>query len=167
MRPWPLLLLSACAGCLQPTPESDGRTTDQVIVSSTLVSRPDGPVRDDAEILPAKDEAKLDTHLRQVLDRTRTALIVVTVSSLGGQDVADYTRSLARQWEVGATRGGVVLLVAPTDRQVRIETDDKVRARLSDEQCAEIIQQVLLPRFRSGDFAGGIIAGVEEIELHL
>jgi uncharacterized protein len=60
-----------------------------------------------------------------------------------------------------------VLLVAPTDRQVRIETDDKVRARLSDEQCAEIIQQVLLPRFRSGDFAGGIIAGVEEIELHL
>lgn len=122
---------------------------------------------DAADIIPAEQEASLDTRLREIFDKTQSALIVATVSSLGEQDAATYTNTLARTWGVGGARGGVVLLVAPNERQVRIETDEKVRSRLSDEQCAEIIEKVLLPRFKAGDFGGGIAAGAEAIAAHL
>ena len=109
----------------------------------------------------------LDTRLRDILGETKTALVVVTVASLGDKDVAVYTNSLARRWKVGAQRGGVVLLVAPNERRLRIETSDKARERLSDQECAEIIEQVVTPRFRAGDLPGGIAAGVEAIASQL
>jgi uncharacterized protein len=124
-------------------------------------------VSDGADIIPSADETRLDARLRAVFDKSQSALVVVTVKSLGGQDAAAYTNHLARQWKVGGERGGVVLLVAPNERQARIETDEKVRARLSDEQSAEIMREVLVPHFRKGEFASGIAAGVEVIASHL
>ena len=167
MKYWPLLLLFVCASCFE-APSADRRQkAQQELLQNPLVSRPDGPISDGAGIISASDEANLDKRLRAILDEKRTAVVVVTVSSLGGQNVTAYTRSLARKWQVGAERGGVVLLVAPNERQVRIETSDEVRVRLTDQQCAEIIQQVLTPRFRAGDFSGGIAAGVKAIASHL
>ena len=157
----------ACVSCLQPAPGTLGLSAEPSIASSIAVPRPDGPVSDNANIIPAADEVKLDAGLREIFDRTQIALIVVTVDSLEGLDVGVYTNGLARRWEVGGHRGGVVLLVAPNERQVRIETDDKVRARLSDQQASQILDQVILPRLRTGGFAAGIAAGVESIAEHL
>ena len=167
MRPWPLFLLLACFGCGQPA--QDGRRQEAPLARAPIVlpARPDGPVSDGANLISPADEEILDTRLREIFERTRTALIVVTVPSLGDRDVDAYTNALARQWKVGGERGGVVLLLAPTERQMRIETSDDVRVRLSDRQCLEIIQRVLTPQFKTGDFAGGITAGVEAIASHL
>ena len=132
-----------------------------------LPARPDGPVSDAANLIPPADKEILDARLREIFDKTQTALIVVTVPSLGGRDVSAYTYALARQWKVGGERGGIVLLIAPTERQMRIDTTDDVRVRLSDRQCLEIIQRVLTPQFKTGNFAGGIAAGVEAIAFHL
>ena len=167
MKLWPLLVLLACASCFESPSAKGPPEALQVVASAALVTRPDGPISDGADVIPASEEAILDKRLREVLDQKRTAFIVVTVNSLGDQDVAAFTNSLARQWKVGAARGGVVLLVAPNDRQMRIETSEEVRARLSDQQCAEIIARVLKPRFQGGDFAGGIAAAVEVIAFHL
>lgn len=136
-------------------------------MSARLVARPDGPISDGADIIAAPDEIMLAKRLRGVFDQTQTGLVVVTVRSLRGEDVAGFANALARQWEIGGKRGGVVLLVAPNERQLRIETSDTVRERLSDRQCAEIIQRVITPRFRSGDFSGGIVEGVEAIATYL
>ena len=164
---WPLLILFACVSCFESPSVGREQEAQQAADATALVPRPDGPISDGADLIPAGDEAILDARLREVLTRTRTALIVVTVRSLSGQDIAAYTDTLARQWEVGAERGGVVLLVAPNERRMRISTSEDVRARLSDKQCAEIIQQVLAPHFRAGNFSSGIAAGVEAIASHL
>lgn len=163
MRVWPLLLLLACTGCLDRDPKTSDHNADAV----TVVARPDGPVRDEADVIPASVELTLDAKLRDVLQKKDTALIVVTVQSLQGLDIARYTNQLANQWEVGAKRGGVVLLVAPNERKVRIEVSRIVSARLSDEQCADIIATEIVPRFKRGDMPGGIRSGAEAIARHL
>ena len=167
MRPWPLFLLLACFGCGQLA--QDGRRQEAPLARAPIVlpARPDGPVSDGANLISSAEEEILDTRLREIFERTRTTLIVVTVPSLGDRNVDAYTNALARQWKVGGERGGVVMLIAPSERQVRIETTADVRLRLTDRQCSEIIKRVLTPRFKSGDFAGGIAAGVEAIASHL
>ena len=167
MRPWPLFLLLALTSCGQAAQEDRWQEAPVALAPLVLPARPDGPVSDGANIIPTADEAILDARLREIFDKTQTALIVVTVPSLGGRDVSAYTNALARQWKVGGERGGVVLLLAPTERQIRIETSDDARMRLSDRECSEIIQRALTPQFKTGDFARGITAGVEAIASHL
>ena len=167
MRPWPLLLLIACANCGQAAPNETRQEAPLALAPIVLPARPDGPVSDGANLIPPADEEILDARLREIFDKTQTAFIVVTVPSLGGRDVSAYTNALARQWKVGGERGGVVLLLAPTERQMRIETSDEARKRLSDRQSLEIIERVLTPRFKTGDFAEGIAAGVEAIASNL
>lgn len=167
MRPWPLLVLLACSSCGQAAQEDRRQEAPLTLAPLVLPARPDGPVSDGANLIPPEDEEILDTRLREIFAKTQTALVVVTVPSLGGRDVSAYTNALARKWTVGGARGGVVLLIAPTERQMRIETSDDVRLRLSDRHCLEIIQRVLTPRFKTGDFAGGIAAGAEAIASQL
>ena len=165
MRPWPLLLLIACANCGQAAPQERRHDAPLILAPIGLPARPDGPVSDAANLISPADKEILDARLREIFNKTQTALIVVTVPSLGGRDVSTY--ALARQWKVGGERGGIVLLLAPTERQIRIETSNDVRVRLSDRQCLEIIQRVLTPQFKTGNFGGGIAAGVEAIASHL
>jgi uncharacterized protein len=91
--------------------------------------------------------------------------VVATTPTLKGQKINFYSIDLARAWQLGANeRGdGVLLLVAPNERQVRIEVGKGLEQRLPDEVCAEIIKTDLLPAFRSGDMAGGIERGVGAI----
>jgi uncharacterized protein len=156
-----LALLVALPGCYESA--SDRRQEKQTRPSAALLPRPGGPILDEAAIIPPSDEELLDKRLRQVLEKTRTAFVLVTVSSLGGTEVGAYTNALARSWDVGAARGGVVLLVAPNDRSLRIETSDEVRTRLTDQESARIIEQVIVPRFERGDLLAGITLGVEAI----
>ena len=162
-----ILFLFVCvlAGC-QPSstrPSEDAERAAQY----GFPTRPDGPIADAAQIIAPAEEVALDRRLRQLLDTKKTAVIVVTVTSLNGADEAAYANALARHWHIGAERGGLLILVAPDDRRVRIETDDAVRIRLTDADCAAIIEEIMLPRFRRKDYAEGIRAGVEAIAAKL
>lgn len=132
---------------------------------AALPPRPDGPVLDAAQIIPAADEAALDAKLRAYNRETGRAIIVATVPSLDDQPVADYAQALAEAWDIGGaeTEQGVLFLVAPTERRIRIHTARGVQEQLPDVLAGRIIRDTVTPRFKAGDLAGGIAAGVDAI----
>lgn len=154
-----LLILSCAVGASAPTVDLPAaeETTLLPVVWQT------GWVTDAADILPDEVEQRLAARLADLDRRTRHQLVVVTVATLAGHDVADVADHLGRTWRVGRAGDGVVLLVAPNERRLRISTADGIRDTLPDEACSAIIEQIMTPLFREGDFAGGIEAGVDAL----
>lgn len=133
--------------------------------TAAIPARPNGPVLDAAGIIPDADEAALDRKLRDYNAATGRAIIVATVPSLEGLDEVTYGQQLAEAWEIGGaeTENAVLLLVAPTERRLRIATARGVQERFTDALSGRIIRDVITPRFKAGDFGGGITAGVDAI----
>jgi len=92
-------------------------------------------------------------------------MVVVTVKSLDGQDVADFARNLGNRWGVGrkAVNDGVILVVAPNERKARIAVGDGLRSSLSDSVCQDIMDRKIIKRFKKGDLPGGIQAGIDAL----
>jgi uncharacterized protein len=124
-----------------------------------------GRVVDEAGILDASRRAGLDAKLADLEARTTDQLVVVTLKSLQGYSIEDYGVRLGRQWKIGQKdkNNGVLLIVAPTDRKVRIEVGYGLEGELTDAVTSFIIQQSILPRFRANDYPGGIERGVDDI----
>ena len=124
-----------------------------------------GRVVDEADILTPQVEAQLSARLEALEAQSQRQLVVATVPDLQGYEIADYGYQLGREWGLGdAERNdGALLLVAPNDRRVRIEVGYGLEGYLTDALSALIIQNTILPRFRDGDFAGGILAGTDAI----
>lgn len=124
-----------------------------------------GRVVDEAGILPPEVEARLTAQLAELEATTQRQLVVATVADLGGYDISDYGYQLGRAWGIGdkERNDGALLLVAPNDRRVRIEVGYGLEGYLTDALSALIIQNEIIPRFRQGDFPGGIEAGADAI----
>src|ERR1043166_6611210 len=124
-----------------------------------------GRVVDEAQILDAATRAALTRKLADLETRTTDQLVVVTLRSLQGLTIEDYGVRLGRQWQIGqkGKNNGVLLIVEPTDRKGRIQVGYGLEGVLPDAVANDIVQQTILPRFRSGDFAGGITRGVDAI----
>ncbi|MEO8667542.1 MAG: TPM domain-containing protein [Bauldia sp.] len=124
-----------------------------------------GRVVDEAGILSPEVEAKLTAKLADLEAKTTNQLVVVTLKSLGGTDIADYGYQLGRHWQIGqkGKNNGVLLIVAPEDRAVRIEVGYGLEGDLTDAVSRLIIENAIIPRFRAGDMPGGIEAGVDDI----
>lgn len=131
--------------------------------------RPAGPVLDQANVIPDAEEAALDAKLRAYNAATGRAVIVATVASLDDLPIEDYAQQLVRAWDIGGdkTEEGVLLLVAPGERKLRIEAARGVQERLTDALSGRIIRDTIAPRFKTGDFGGGIAAGVDAIVAQL
>jgi uncharacterized protein len=136
-----------------------------VTASAALPARPAGPVLDAANIISPADEAALDQKLRAYNETTGRAIIVATGPSLDGQEVEPYARSLAESWGIGGkeTEDGLLLLVAPNERQMWISTARGLQERMTDIMAGRIYRDVIVPRFKAGDMSGGIVAGVDAI----
>jgi uncharacterized protein len=91
--------------------------------------------------------------------------VVATVKSLQGTSVEDYANRLFRHWQLGqqGKNNGVLMLVAPTERKVRVEVGYGLEGNLPDAVTKLIIENAVLPRFRANDFAGGITRGVDDL----
>src|SRR5262249_4336708 len=124
-----------------------------------------GRVVDQAGILDTSVRARLDEKLAQLERNTTTQLVVVTLRSLQGYDIADYGYPLGRHWGIGqkGSNNGALLIVVPSERKVRIEVGYGLEGTLTDAVSHLIIQNAMLPRFRAGDFAGGIERGVDDL----
>lgn len=124
-----------------------------------------GRVVDQANILSAETEAQLTAQLDALEAQSTRQLVVATVNSLEGYDISDYGYRLGREWEIGqeGEDNGAILLVAPNERQVRIEVGYGLEGYLTDALSALIIQNVILPEFRDGNMPGGVVAGSEAI----
>ncbi|MGH6787406.1 MAG: TPM domain-containing protein [Novosphingobium sp.] len=134
-----------------------------------LPERPAGPVYDGASIIPDADEAALDAKLRAYNQATGRAVLVVTVSSLDGEEIETYGSNLGQAWGVGGkdTDQGVILLVAPADRKLRIEVGYGLEEFMPDALASRIVRDTIVPRFKADDYPGGIAQGVDAIVAQL
>ncbi len=124
-----------------------------------------GRVVDEAGLLTADQRASLETELGQLEQKSSDQLVVAIVKSLQGYSIEDYGYQLGRAWGIGQQKlnNGVVLLVAPNERSVRIEVGRGLEPQLTDAMSSLIIQNAILPAFRRGDWAGGITTAVRDI----
>jgi len=124
-----------------------------------------GRVVDEASILSPQVESELTGKLKALEDSTGRQLVVATVPSLQGYEIEDYGYQLGRSWGLGDKDrdDGVILLVAPTEKKVRIEVGYGLEPVLTDALSSVIIQSAILPKFKAGDLPGGIIAGADEL----
>jgi uncharacterized protein len=128
-----------------------------------------GRVVDGADLLSDSDKAAIATDLKALEDKSSDQLVVVTLPSLQGYPIEDFGYRLGRHWGIGTAKlnNGVLLIVAPNERKVRIEVGTGLEGTLTDALSKVIIENAILPRFRQGDFAGGIETGVRDIALVL
>lgn len=125
-----------------------------------------GRVVDAANVLDAGQRAALTTSLAALENTSTDQLVVVTVPSLQGYPIEDFSNRLLRTWQIGqkGKNNGILLVVAPTEHKVRIEVGYGLEPIITDGLSSTIIQNRILPLFRRGDFAGGIQLGVKDIE---
>jgi uncharacterized protein len=124
-----------------------------------------GRVVDDAKLLSDSDKTALTIDLKALEDKSSDQLVVVTLPSLQGYPIEEFGYQLGRHWGIGTAKlnNGVLLIVAPNERKVRIEVGTGLEGMLTDALSRVIIENSILPRFRDGDFPGGIKNGVRDI----
>ena len=124
-----------------------------------------GRVVDQANVLTAQSRSGLDSKLKDFEDKSSIQLVVATVKSLSGNDIETYANGLFRFWKLGQAQknNGVLLVVAPAEHKVRIEVGYGLEGTLTDALSSVIIASAILPRFKAGDFSGGIERGVDGI----
>lgn len=143
----PLLLLLGSPAFAQQFPPLSGRVVDA------------------ANLLAPEREAALTARLEALEQSTGRQLVVATIPDLQGYDIADYGYRLGRAWGIGQKEedNGILLLVAPNERKVRIEVGYGLEPYVTDALSSAIVQETVLPRFRAGDMPGGIEAGADAL----
>ncbi len=120
-----------------------------------------GRVVDRAELLDTQAEARLTSMLAAHEQSTGEQVVVVTVPDLQGRSIEEFGVQLGREWGIGQAGedNGALLIVARDDRRVRIEVGYGLEGRLTDAQSSVIINRIITPAFREGDFTRGITEG--------
>ena len=124
-----------------------------------------GRVVDNADILSPQVESELTAKLDKLEKDTGRQLVVATLPDLQGYEIEDYGYQLGRAWGIGekGKNTGALLIVAPTERKVRIEVGYGLEPILTDALSSVIIQTTVLPKFKAGDLEGGVTAGTDAI----
>jgi len=165
------LLLAALALAAAACGQGDATAGNQAAQPRVEFAPPEAPIEltgrvvDNAEILDSATEQLLTQRLAALEARTSDQMVVVTVPTMAGRTIEDYARELANQWGIGQADldNGVVLLVAPNERKVRIAVGFGLEGLLTDSQAARIVQ-LMLPSFREGKMQDGITAGVDAVD---
>lgn len=140
-------------------------------IASPAHAQPQFPERGTASVLDLADiiepaaEAELSAKLDAFEERNQRQFVVATIPSLDGYDIADYGYQLGRHWGLGDAEedDGIILLVAPSERKLRIEVGYGLEHIIPDGLAYDIINRDITPRFRDGDMTGGIMAGADAI----
>lgn len=124
-----------------------------------------GRVVDQAKLLSPAQAADLDAKLTRLEQQSGRQMVVATVASLENYPIEDYGYRLGRAWGLGDKKAndGLILLIAPNDRKVRIEVGYGLEPLVTDALSSVIIQRQILPRFKAGDMPGGIAAATDAL----
>ena len=124
-----------------------------------------GRINDYAGLIPADRARALEELLARFEAETGHQIAVLTIPSLKGDSLEDFSIRVAEAWKIGKKGfdNGAILLIARDDRKLRIEVGYGLEGVMPDAIASRIIREVITPRFRSGDYAGGIEAGIEAI----
>jgi uncharacterized protein len=124
-----------------------------------------GRVVDQAHVLSAGERADLEGKLADLETKSGIQLEVATIASLDGEDIEPFANALFRAWKLGEAKknNGVLFLIAPKEHRMRIEVGYGLEGTLTDATSALIIANAVAPRFKAGDFDGGVARGVDDI----
>jgi uncharacterized protein len=124
-----------------------------------------GRVMDGAKIISPATKQQLTTQLAAHEQQTTNQMVIVTLPSLQGQPIEEYGVALGRHWAIGqkGKNNGLLFIIAPNDRQVRIEVGYGLEGVMTDAESSTIIQQIVLPEFKSGNYEAGIVKGTTSI----
>lgn len=124
-----------------------------------------GRVVDAANILDTETEKQLAAKLAFAEKQYGPQMVVVTTPSLGGRRIEDYSFDLGNAWGVGDAKrdDGLLLVVAPNERRVRIEVGYGLEGSFSDVFSKKILDETILPQFSAGDLQAGIVVGVDRM----
>lgn len=124
-----------------------------------------GRIVDQANVIDAASEAELVDLSEAHEAETTNQVVVATVNSLEDSSIEYYANTLLRHWQLGQKNqnNGVLLLVAPNERKVRIEVGYGLEGTLTDALAKFIIEESILPQFRAGDMSAGIVRGMNDI----
>jgi len=124
-----------------------------------------GRVVDQTGTLSSDEMASLNQTLRNFEARKGSQVAVLIVPTTAPETIEQYSLRVAESWKIGRKKidDGAILVVAKDDRKLRIEVGYGLEGALTDVTSKRIIDEIITPRFRSGDFAGGISAGVDRI----
>jgi uncharacterized protein len=124
-----------------------------------------GRITDGARLLSEEQRAGVESALADLERDTGAQMAVLTLDTLDGESIEEFSLRVAETWKLGQ-RGkdnGVLVLVAKDDRKMRIEVGYGLEGVLTDALCSRILDEVMRPRFRAGDFGGGIAAAADVI----
>jgi len=143
----PVLFLAASAGIAADIPYLTGRVTDN------------------AQILNVETSRSLTDMLKAHEDRTGNQIAVLTVPTLNGESIEDYAVRVFKEWKLGqkGRDNGLLIVVAPQDRRMRIEVGYGLEGTMTDGTAGQIIRNIMTPKFKSGDYNGGIADGVRAV----
>jgi len=124
-----------------------------------------GRVVDDAEILSSATRDRLTAVLKAHEHATGDQIAVLTVPTIGGESIEEYAVKVVESWKLGqkGKDNGVLLVIAPKDRKLRIEVGYGLEGTLTDAAASRIIRNVITPRFKTGDYDAGVSEGVDAI----
>ncbi|MBR1130718.1 TPM domain-containing protein [Bradyrhizobium iriomotense] len=124
-----------------------------------------GRVVDQTGTLSSGDIAALSQKLRDFETRKGSQIAVLIVPTTQPETIEQYSIRVAEAWKIGRKKidDGAILIVAKNDRHLRIEVGYGLEGALTDVTSRRIIDEIITPKFRSGDFAGGITDGVERM----
>jgi len=124
-----------------------------------------GRITDNAEILSQTMRRSLTDLLKAHEDSTGNQIAVLTVSTLGGESIEEYATAVFDAWKLGqkGKDNGVLIIVAPSERRMRIEVGYGLEAKLTDLLAGRIIRNIMTPRFKAGDYDGGVKEGVKAV----
>lgn len=158
----PLAILAVAGGCkAAPEPAAAKETAACDGVPPMALA---GRVTDAADLLTAEQEARLSERLARYESDTRHQMVVATVPDLNSARVDDFGTCLGHRWQIGRKDhdDGIVVLIAPKERQMRIATGTGMEKILTDDKAQAIIHR-MTAYFTKADYAGGLSAGVDAI----
>jgi uncharacterized protein len=136
-----------------------------LLAQSAQVPQNDGWVTDLAHLLSSDQEQELEDLCDSYRVGTTRDIALLTVPDLGGRPIEDFALEVGRTWKIGTESldEGALLVVSKADKKIRIEVGRGLEGELTDLVSGRIIRNVITPRFKEGDFYGGLRAGLEAI----
>jgi uncharacterized protein len=124
-----------------------------------------GRVVDEAHLLSPEQTAALDAKLAGLETQSQRQMVIATIPDLEGYEIEDYGYRLGRAWGIGDKQrnDGILLIVAPKEHKVRIEVGYGLEGIITDALSSVIISREVVPRFKAGDYPGGIAAATDQL----
>ena len=124
-----------------------------------------GPVNDYAHIFTANETQELNAYLYNIDRQSDLQIAVLTIPSLEGESIEDYSISVAEKWQIGqkGKDSGVILVIAAQDRKLRIEVGYGLEDRITDAQSSRIIRSIIAPHFKQQEYGKGVLLGVKNL----